>query len=82
MVGSIPAGGIIIFWSKKMKKITAILTQRSDDYHISVKGMLGIWDSGKTLKKAIDNFKRLLVTNDYEMETLEVNVNSITEITW
>lgn len=65
-----------------MKKITAILTQRSDDYYISVKGIFGIWDCGTTLKKAIDSFKRLLKTHNYEMETLEVNIDTITEITW
>lgn len=66
----------------KLSKITAILTQRSGDYHISVKGRLGIWDCGHTLKKAIDNFKSTLKTHDCEMETLEINVGTITEITW
>lgn len=65
-----------------MKKITAILVQRSDDYHIFVKGRIGIWDCGRTLKRAIDNFKSTLKSYDREMETLEVNIDTITEITW
>ena len=82
MVGSRPAGGIIIFWSKKMKKVTAILTQRSGDYHICIKNKPGIWDCGKTLKQAIDAFKRTAKTFGFELETLKIDVNTITEITW
>ncbi len=65
-----------------MTKMIAILTQRSGDYHISVKGRPGIWDCGHTLKQAIDNFKSTLKSHDREMETLEIDVNTITEITW
>lgn len=65
-----------------MKKITAILTQRSGDYHISVKGNTGIWDCGKTLKEAIKQFKLTAKTFNLEMECLEIDIDSITEITW
>jgi hypothetical protein len=65
-----------------MIPITAILTQRNGDYHISVKGKTDIWDCGKTLKQAVDAFKRTIKTHNLEMESLEVDINSITEITW
>ena len=62
-----------------MKKITAILKQRGDDYHICEKGRPEIWSAGKTLKQAIICFKRTLKTFNKEMETLEVDINSIRE---
>lgn len=66
----------------EMIKTTAILRQRSGDYHISVKGNPGIWSCGKSLHVAIEAFKRTLKTFNFELETLEVDINSITEITW
>ncbi len=65
-----------------MKKITAILIQRSGDYHISVVDNSGVWDSGKTLKQAIDAFKRTAKTFGFELGTLKIDIDTITEITW
>ena len=62
-----------------MKKITAILTQRTADYHVSVKGNTGIWDCGKTLKEAIKQFKLTAKSFGFEMECLEVDISSIVD---
>lgn len=64
-----------------MEKITAILRQRGADYHISVVNQPAIWDCGKTLKKAIDNFKKTAESHDLEMQVLKIDVNTITETT-
>ena len=65
-----------------MKKVTAILNQRGNDYHIYVEDNTEIWDCGKTLKQAIENFKRTAKSHNREMERLEVDINTITEIAW
>lgn len=65
-----------------MKTITAILKQRNDDYHISVENHPEIWDCGKTLKQAIDAFKRTIKTCNLKVGDLKVNIGTITEITW
>lgn len=65
-----------------MIKVTAIFRQRGSDYHISAKDNPAIWDCGKTPKKAIDAFKRTAKSHNLEMGTLEINIRSITEITW
>lgn len=65
-----------------MKKVKAILKQRNDDYIITMIDNPAIWDCGKTLKSVIDAFKRTAKSHGFELETLEVNVDTITNITW
>lgn len=54
------------------QKVNAVLIQRYDDYHISLKNNTGIWDRGKTVTQAIKQFKKLLSSFDMELGRLEV----------